>query len=140
LSGNPPNPAIKYQIELSTDGGRTWAPLVRDWTVPRRGEEPADFWSQSLCWGGAGLDRPAAGPVRGRFRNDGGKGYARCEAHLVTRVPGRDATTVTFAWSDDGGARQATHTFAADPPGEWAVPTGRGVQTHWVEFEAVAGR
>ena len=25
--------------------------MVKDWTITRRGDEPADFWSQSLCWG-----------------------------------------------------------------------------------------
>src|SRR5947209_8599679 len=43
-SSNPPDPKVKYQIEYSTDAGRTWKPVVKDWTIPRRGDEPADFW------------------------------------------------------------------------------------------------
>jgi hypothetical protein len=131
-SSSPPSPEVKYQIEASTDGGKTWQAVVRDWTIPRQGEEPKDFWSQSLCWGSLELARPAKGPVRVRFRNDGGKVYARCEAHLTYRTGDRDATKVTFAWADDKGEHQADHTF---PGGVWTVPTGSGVRTRWVEFE-----
>jgi hypothetical protein len=139
-SGSPPRPEVKYQIEVSEDGGRTWRPVVRDWTISRRGDEPADFWSQSLCWGSVPLGGGAKSAVRVRFRNDGGKSYARCEAHLVYRTARRDGTKVTFAWDDDRGARQAAHTFTATGRPEeavWEVPTGRDVQTRWVEFEAV---
>jgi hypothetical protein len=134
-SGSPPNPRVKYAIDVSLDGGKSWRPMVRDWSVTRRGDEPKDFWSQSFCWGALELPRPAKGKVRVRFSNDGGKSYARAEAHLVYRVAGPDATRVTFAWSDDRGARKASHTFA--PAGNWTVPTGKGVRTRWVEFEAV---
>jgi hypothetical protein len=137
-SGNPPRPEVKYQIDLSTDGGKTWRPLVKDWTVTRRGEEPKDFWSQSLCWGSSELDGKAPSSVRVRFRNDGGRPYLRCETHLVYRTPGSDATKVTFAWEDDRGPHRAAHVFAAAPgqsPAPWNVPTGRNVVTRWVEFE-----
>ncbi len=140
LSGSPPRPDVKYQIEASTDGGKTWRPVVRDWTIVRQGDEPKDFWSQSLCWGSLELARPVTGPVRVRFRNDGGKSYARCEAHLVYGAGDTDGTKVTFAWSDDKGEHQADHTFPAAGAGKevsWTVPTGRAVQTRWVEFEAV---
>src|SRR5205823_14645628 len=56
-SGNPPDPKVKYEIDASVDGGKTWRPVVKDWTINRRGDEPADFWSQSFCWGSA--DVPA---------------------------------------------------------------------------------
>jgi hypothetical protein len=142
LSSNPPSPNVKYQIEASTDGGRAWRPVVKDWTVPRRGQEPGDFWSQSLCWGSLEFAAPPAGPVRVRFRNDGGKAYARCEAHLAYRATGADATRVTFAWTDDAGDHRASHTAPARPGAEavWRLPTGRNVRTRWVEFEAVPTR
>jgi hypothetical protein len=141
-SSSPPNPEIKYQIEVSTDGGKSWQPVVRDWTINRQGDEPKDFWSQSLCWGSRELARPVTGPVRVRFRNDGGKNYARCEAHLVYRT-GQDATQVTFNWSDDKGDRQVKHTFPADASGKeesWTVPTGKDVRMHWIEFATVRAR
>ncbi|HEY7311611.1 MAG TPA: hypothetical protein VH643_19765 [Gemmataceae bacterium] len=139
FSGSPPRPDVKYQIEASSDGGKTWVPVVRDWTIARRGEEPKDFWSQSLCWGSLELAKPTTGPIRVRFGNDGGKNYARAEAHLVYRVKGSDATKVTFAWTDDKGEREAAHTFVAKQ-GDWKVPTGRDVRTRWVEFEAATAR
>jgi hypothetical protein len=142
-SGSPPRPEVKYQIEVSTDDGRTWRPLVKDWTITRRGDEPADFWSQSLCWGTLNLKAGTGPAVRVRFRNDGGKSYARCEAHLVYRTAGRDATKVTFAWTDQAGAHQTSETFTPDGrplkgAKTWTVPTGRDVRTRWVELEAVA--
>jgi len=135
-SSNPPDPAVKYQIEASTDGGTTWKPVVKDWTVNRRGDEPADFWSQSLCWGDADLGKGATA-VRVRFRNDGGKAYARAEVHLTYTLPRRDATKVTFAWADTAGDHVADHIFTgASGEKPWTVPTGRGVRTKWVEFAA----
>ncbi len=140
LSGTPPQPGVKYQIEASTDGGKTWKPVVKDWIVPRRGDEPADFWSQSFCWGSLAVGEPAS-KVRVRFRNSGGKAYARCEMHLVYRTGTPDATRVRFAWTDHQGQRDAVHTFGTEK-GEavWTVPTGRNVTTRWVEFEPIAAR
>src|SRR5262249_32394360 len=51
LSNSPPNPAVAYQIDYSTGSGGSWRPIVRDWSITRRGDEPGDFWSQSFCWG-----------------------------------------------------------------------------------------
>jgi hypothetical protein len=141
LSSNPPHPAIKYQIEYSIDSGKTWRAIIRDWSITRRGEEPADFWSQSLCWGSAETDGARA--VQVRFRNDGGKSYARCEAHLVYRTLGHDATRVTFEWEDSAGRHTASHAFdisrdATDKPPAWEIPTATETRTRWVEFEPVS--
>jgi hypothetical protein len=138
VSSNPPRPEVKYQIEVSVDGGRTWKSAVKDWTISRRGDEPKDFWSQSLCWGSLELGEGVSTEVRVRFRNDGGKNYARCEAHLVYHTAGKDSTKVTFSWTDDRGPRQASHVFAHNEPAVWTLPTGRDVQTRWVEYEPVA--
>jgi hypothetical protein len=139
-SGNPPSPDVKYFIDLSTDGGLTWRPVVSDWQITRRGSEPADFWSQSMCWGAAAIDNPTARPVRVRFRNDGGKRYARAEIHLVYSTAAKDATRVTFAWIDDRGTHQAAHEFTSstDLTVPWLVPTSRQVTTQWTEFEPLA--
>jgi hypothetical protein len=142
LSGNPPNLDIRYQIEVSTDSGKSWKPLVKDWTIPRQGHEPGDFWSQSFCWGSGELkDRTAQG-VQVRFSNSGGKAYARAEVHVVYQAAGTDATQVTYSWSDERGPHRASHVFAEDTRGQaktWTVPTGTGTQTHWVELEPVPG-
>lgn len=139
-SGNPPSPDVKYFIDVSTDGGRTWQPIVSDWQITRRGDEPGDFWSQSMCWGSAAIRDAQANSVRVRFRNDGGKQYARAEAHLVYSTSAKDATRVTFAWTDDRGAHQAAHEFtgSTDLAAPWVVPTGKQVATRWVEFEPLA--
>jgi hypothetical protein len=138
-SSSPPDPKVKYQIEWSADGGKSWAPIVKDWSVNRQGDEPRDFWSQSLCWGSREVDRADVTKVRVRFRNDGGKAVARAEVHLAYRAPTTDATDVTFAWTDGAGEHTAMHTFTGSP-GEkpWAVPTGKNVRTKWVEFRPVA--
>jgi hypothetical protein len=138
-SGNPPNPDVKYSIDYSTDGGTTWEPVVGDWTIPRRGDEPGDFWSQSLCWGAAPLQGRPAAAVQVRFRNSGRRNFARCEAHLAYQVPAADATRVTYAWSDSRGTHSASHVFAVNRgqlrnADAWNVPTASGVRTRWVEF------
>ncbi|MCC2669805.1 MAG: hypothetical protein K0Q72_2276 [Armatimonadetes bacterium] len=135
LSSNPPDPKVKYRIDYSRDGGQSWQPIVQDWTITRQGDEPKDFWSQSLCWGSLELPERAPGPVRVRFTNDGGKAYARAEAHLVYAAPSQDPTRVTFTWTDDQGPHTASHTVSAGKgPATWDLPTGRGVRTRWVEF------
>lgn len=136
-SGAPPAP-VKYQIECSTDGGRTWQPVVKDWQVTRRPDEPKDFWSQSMCWGEAAI-AGHAGPVQVRFANDGGKTYLKAEAHLVYEVAQPGPTEVTFAWKDAGGAvKTASHTFeaVAQEDSSWTVETGQKVETLWVEYAA----
>lgn len=135
-SSNPPDPKIQYRIEASTDSGSTWKPLVKDWTVNRQGDEPKDFWSQSLCWGEL-KDVKSTTAVRVRFRNDGGKAYARAELHLSYKLPTRDATGVTFAWTDAAGEHTAGHTFAGTSDAPWTVPTGKSTRTKWVEFAPV---
>ncbi len=142
-SSNPPDPKIKYQIEFSTDAGRTWETVVRDWSITRRGDEPGDFWSQSLCWGAVDVQRPGVGSVQVRFRNDGGKNYARAEAHLIYRTTSHDSTKITFAWTDGEGPHEASRVFAPansstkDQPA-WDIPTAASVRTRWVEFEPVS--
>ncbi|HTU88635.1 MAG TPA: hypothetical protein VMF69_00925 [Gemmataceae bacterium] len=139
LSGNPPQADVKYQIDFSTDAGKTWQAMVKDWTVSRRGQEPRDFFSQSFCWGKAEWGNSSASAVRVRFRNNGGKSYARAEVHLLYRTRGSDATKATFDWTDAEGPHRAAHRFEScrgrAQPLAWDVPTGRKVQTRWVEFE-----
>jgi len=140
-SSSPPRPDIKYYIDFSTDAGTTWQPIVKDWIISRRGNEPKDFWSQSFCYGSIALDKLTAPTVRVRFHNTGGKNYARGEAHLVYRPKHLDSTKVTFAWTDDKGTRQDSHTFkAAGKESPWQIVTSRNVQTRWVEFEPVPVR
>jgi hypothetical protein len=80
--------------------------------------------------------------VRVRCSNTGGKNFACCEAHLVYRTAAKDATQVTFAWSDDGGDKQDSRTIAspANNTASWTLPTGRNVRTRWVEFGTVAAK
>ncbi len=132
-SSNPPSADVKYQAEYSLDGGKSWQPVVKDWSIPRQGDEPKDFWSQSMCWGSVVLPKDTTGPVRVRFRNDGGKAYLRAEAHLAYRTQRQDPTRVTFAWSEEGGEKQAARAVA-QPSETWTLPTGRNVRTRWVEY------
>ena len=134
-SGNPPSPEVTYAIECSLDGGKSWRPLVSNWHITRRGDEPADFWSQSFCWGSAPIEDAGVQSVLIRFSNSGGKNIARAEAHLVYRA-GCDPTRVTFAWDDDAGSHKQTHTFAVGDSEPWSLATGKNVVNRWVEFEA----
>jgi hypothetical protein len=139
LSGSPPQPEIRYQIDYSTDAGRTWQPMVKDWTIPRRGQEPGDFGSQSFCYGSATVAPKDVSTVRVRFQNNGSKRYMRAELSLVYRTPGKDATKVTFDWTDDAGSHREAHVFDSKD-GSWSIPTGKNVRTRWVEYEPVAGK
>jgi hypothetical protein len=141
-SSNPPDPGVKYQIEYSTDAGKSWRSLMRDWSITRRGDEPTDFWSQSFCWGSAEVRDSKLSAVLVRFSNNGGKNYARGEAHLAYRTGGADKTRVTFSWEDTTGPHQASHTFepaasATSGSDQWDLHTGSKVRTRWVELEPV---
>jgi len=128
-----------YQIESSTDGGKNWIPVAKDWRIIRRGEEPADFWSQALCFGDAPIAE-TSGPVRVRFRNDGKRPYLRVEMHLAYRAGRGSSTDVTFAWREgkDTAVKTATRTYAAgtSEDSSWTIPTGTGVETLWVEYRS----
>lgn len=133
-SSSPPDPAVKYQVDLSADGGKTWRPLVKDWAVNRQGAEPADFWSQSFCWGDGPVPGDAAA-VQVCFRNSGGKAVLRAEFHLAYAVRPTSRADVTYRYSDSTGPHTASHTFTG-MPGEraWELATGRNVRTEWVEL------
>ena len=137
-TGNPPRPEVKSHIEFSTDGGATWRPVVKDWQIPRRGDEPSDFWSQSFCHGSVDLPAGKFDTVQVRFRNDGGKRYLRAEAHMVHETASSDSTKVTFSWTDATGPQVASHIAAK--AAVWKLPAGKNVQTRWVEFEPVAAK
>jgi hypothetical protein len=140
LSSSPPSPEVEYSIDVSTDGGRTWRPVVKDWRITRRGDEPADFWSQSFCWGTHEFGDAVTVPILARFRNTGGKRYARAELHLAYALPTNDSTEVTFNWTDDRGRHQASRQFSAqdsDQAGMWQIATGQKTWTHWVEYRPV---
>jgi hypothetical protein len=139
-SGSPPSPDVSYEIEFSTNGGKTWATVVEGWKVLRRPPEPADFWSQSFCWGETEVSK-RTGPVRVRFTNNGGKSYRAAEAHLVYEVQNPTPATVTFAWRQGSGGevKTASHEYPAIPTvedGSWHVEAGKDVQTVWVETKA----
>jgi hypothetical protein len=76
--------------------------------------------------------------VRVRFRNDRGQEYFRAEAHLAYETRGRDATKVSFDWTDSSGPHRQSHVFPNSPSEEWRMETGRDVETRWVEYEVVA--
>lgn len=138
-SWNPPRPNVHHTIESSTDGGKTWAPIVKDWKIVRREPEAKAFGTLTYVWGAGEV---AAAPVRVRVRNDRGQLYFRAEAHLEYETKGRDATKVTFDWTDASGPRRASHVFLNSPEGidDWVVETGKSVETRWVEYEPVPAR
>jgi len=100
--------------------------------APRGGA--AGLLVAEFCYGSAAVAGADGSSVRVRFRNTGGKTYARAEAHLVYKARGADATKVTFDWTDDSGPRRELHLFDR-PSGDWKIATGRNVRTQWVEFE-----
>ena len=103
--------------------------------MPRRGDEPSDFWSQSFCYGSRPIESPAGKPIHIRFRNNGGKPYFRAEAHLIQKTGPLDPVKITFNWTDADGEHQESHVFASK--GQWRLATGVGVRTRWVEFKPV---
>lgn len=137
-TGNPPRPEVKSHIEFSTDAGATWRPVVKDWQIPRRGDEPKDFWSQSFSYGSVEVPAGKFDTVQVRFRNDGGKRYLRAEAHLVHETEKLDATKVTFNWTDATGPHELAN--VCGKARQWTLNPAKNVQTRWVEFEAVAGK
>ena len=135
-SGSPPNPKVRYQIEYSLNNGVSWQPVVKDWSIPRRGNEPADFWSQSFCYGSSEISSVANQSIQVRFHNDGGKRYLRAEAHLIQNLGGSSPLRVTYNWTDHRGRHREFHDFDANN-GRWRLETGKDVRTHWVEFRPI---
>lgn len=132
-SGNPPDTNIVYQIEYSRDG-QSWLPIVKDWRIARMGDEPRDFWSQSMCYGTTNL-ATSRNSVLVRFRNNGGRNYLRAEAHLVYETKMAEPIAVTFSWTDSTGSHTNTHEVASRRA-EWTISTAADAKTRWVEFAA----
>ena len=136
-SSNPPKEEVAYQIEYSSDAGKTWKSVVKDWRILRRGVEPDDFWSQSMCYGDVALDN-VDGPVRVRFSNSAGKQVLRAEAHLVYDVPSPAPVDVTFGWREAGGEiKTESHTYTTKPGEEdssWTLTTGKSTESVYVEY------
>ena len=137
-SGAPPQSDVRYEIEYSTDGGKSWQPMVRDWSIPHRGVEPPEFWSRSFSYGSADIAAKDISSALVRFHNTGGRPYPRAEMHLVFETPSKDNTQVTFAWNDDRGKHRESHSFGANGSQSWQIPTGKNTRTSWVEFEPVS--
>ena len=137
-SGAPPRPS-KYNIDYSTDGGKTWEPVLKDWEVVRRKPEPSDWWSQTFPFGDAALPG-VSGPVRVRFTNSGKRGTMRAEAHLVYQVPSTSRLRATFAWAEGGQVKTASHVYSDSTPGKadasWGFDVGAKPETLWVEYAA----
>ena len=134
-SWNPPRPNLHHTVEASTDGGKTWTAFVKDWEIVRRGYEPKNFSPITSVWGSGEL--AGATTVQVRFRNDRGQLYPRAEAHLVYETKGRDATRVTFDWTDEAGAHRESHVFPNGTRDAWSLKTGKSVETRWVEYAPV---
>ncbi|HUW83759.1 MAG TPA: hypothetical protein VMZ31_13285 [Phycisphaerae bacterium] len=132
----PPDPNVRYQIEASFDGGKTWRAVVRDWRVVRRAPEPDDFWSQGFLWGQLSASGVEGSEVLVRFSNDGEIRYGRCEVHLAYAVSVAQPLTVRYGWQDEAGEHVGEHTYAGVGRSDagWRLPTGKDTVTHWVEF------
>ncbi|MCW8128775.1 MAG: hypothetical protein KIS92_00185 [Planctomycetota bacterium] len=138
-SGSPPSDKVLYQIEYSTDGGKEWKPVVKDWKILRRGVEAPDFWSQSMCYGDVEI-ADATGPVRVRFSNSANKPIVRAEAHLVYQVEKNGPVDVTFAWKENGGdLKTESHSYPGtpgQPDATWTLKTGEKTECVYVEYSA----
>jgi len=140
MSGVPPL-ACRYNVDYSSDGGRHFLPVVKDWEVIRHEPEPNDWAPRSYLQGDVAF--PAVpGPVQVRFSNTGRRDFPRVEAHLVYEVQNPSPLKVTFAWSDGGRLRTAAHTYPATPgkaDRSWTIAAGDSPQTVWVEYAAGPG-
>jgi hypothetical protein len=133
-SGAPPQ-AVKWHIETSTNGGTSWEALLKDDRIIRRGDEPADFWSQSFSYGEQVLEA-VKGPVQVRFSNDSRKGYRKVEAHAYYRA-GTDPLELRFAWRNGPGGklRMAQHRYAGGAQDtSWTFDAGKDVETVSVSY------
>ena len=124
-------------IDVSTDGGKTWKPVVRDWKLIRHEPEPADVSDECYLDGEAPL-AGATGPVRVRFGSSGGEvKFLRAEAHLAYRVGKASPVTVTFSYKTGEKTRTASHTYrglSGKPDTSWSFDAGPGPETVWVEY------
>lgn len=138
-SGDPPAP-VDYHVDYSTDSGKTWKPVVKDWKIIRRPPEPGDYWSQSFTWGNAPISGASAATVRVRFTNAGRKPLRKAEAYLAYDVKDQTPLTVTFAWQGaNGQTKTASHTYlprARADDASWHIPAGKNAKTQWIEMAA----
>ncbi len=135
-SGSPPADAA-YRIDCSTDGGKTWKPVLEERKIVRRPPEPDDWWSQTFTFADAPLDA-FAGPVRVRFTNSANRRYMRAEAHLVYEVANTSLLAITFAWKDAQGktGKDVHRIRRGQTKASWTFDAGPDPETLWVEYAA----
>ena len=138
-SGAPPNTKIKYRVEYSTDHGKNWKPIIKNWQLQRHGHEPKDFWSQSYLYGHITF-KENIDSVQVRYSNDGGKKFMVVNAHLIYKIANPTPVEVTFAWTENGSKmKTASHTYksTSNPTNtKWTFSTQGKVKTKWVKYFA----
>ena len=63
--------------------------------------------------------------------------HADASVDAIYPTESKDGTKVTYEWSEGAKVRRATNIFPPSDSKPWAIDTGRGVKTRWVEFEPV---
>ncbi len=137
MSGVPPA-KFCYNVDYSTDGGKSFRPVVKDWQIIRHQPEPNDWLPRSYLQGDVALDG-VSGPVQVRYSNTGARDFTRVEAHLVYQTRNTSPLKVTFAWNNGGPLRTATHVYqpASHKADEsWTIDAAQKPQTVWVEYAA----
>ena len=122
-----------WSVDFSTDGGKTWQAGASDLQVTGKGK----LWEDgraAYAWAEMDFPTSQAKGVLIRF----GKGtILHCQVFATYQTQGTTALTVTYGWTENGRARQDSHSIAAGKRSDtWTVNTGQKVQTRWVRFAA----
>ncbi len=122
-----------WSVEFSVDGGRTWLAGVKDVTLKPGDSEWGDG-HHAYAWAEMDFPKNRSKTVLVRM----GKGNIQhCQVYATYQAKNRSPLLVTYGWDEAGQAREHSHTVKAGKPADsWTVPTGQGVRTKWVRFEA----
>ena len=103
---------MKYQIEVSTDGGKTWQTAGEGLEDHRAAATNRKTSGRRASAGVANLDGATASRFKSASATMAASNMLVARSTWSIARPGRTPTKVTFAWTDDHGPRMEAHTFA----------------------------
>ncbi len=126
-----------WSVEFSLDGGKTWTAGAKDLRVPAEGKDGKVWEDGQAAYAWAEMEFPDNRRARDVLIRFGKGNILHAQVFATYETKNTSPLTVTYGWEENGQPRQDAHRVDAGKAQDaWTVPTGKGIKTKWVRFEA----